>query len=288
LEARRRAFSSREAIWDFDEQRKMLLQRQQDTRLSVSRNQQELSRLQSEIGQAEGVLRSPASETRTLRVEQPNPAAQALQLRIVERQSSLAKLRLAYADDSQRVRDEESEIAKLEDMLAHTDRHMTQSETFETDLSRRDLERGLGERRNRLSGVAAQLRRQEQDLRDIDQQLLKLDAYGEESRRLQRETALAEQSYQLFGRRLDEARISDALDSANISNVAVVAEPTASPRPVRPKSMLLFLGALAAGLLGSTGLFLLRDALRPVVHARETAVNVLGVPVLGRLPEVRP
>ncbi|MEP7300047.1 MAG: Wzz/FepE/Etk N-terminal domain-containing protein [Caldimonas sp.] len=287
VEAERRAFGARGAVWDYDEQRKLLLQRQQEARLGLLRNQQELGRLRSEIAQAEGAMKRPAGETRMGRVEQSNPAVQAIQLRIVERRAALAKLRLNYADDSTRIRDEEAELANLEKLLAGTPALVVQSETFETDLSRRDLERGLAERNNRVPGVEALIERQLVDVQAIERELLRLDALGEESRKLQREVSLIDQSYQLFVRRLDEARISEALDAARISNVALIGPPTSSARPVRPKAMLLFLGALGAGLFGSIGLFLLRDALRPVVHSRERAVELLGVPVFGRLPEVR-
>lgn len=288
LEERQRRFAAQGTVWDFDTQSRQLLQRRFEAQQALARTLEQRGQLEAELAQYEQAARAPAAAQRTQRIEQVNPAVQVLQGRILERRAALATIRLTFTEDSQRVRDELAQLRELEALLARTEATAVQSETFQTPLSAQDVERGLADRRNRVAGLASLAQRQSVTLAEVDAEVRRVSLLGEEARRLAREAAVAEQSFRLHQQRLDEARINEALDEARISNVALIGEPVASVRPVRPRAMLMFLAALGAGLFGSIAVFLLRDALRPVVHSRDRAAEVLGVPVLVRLPEVRP
>lgn len=287
LESRRREFSKQQAVWDIEEQRKMLLQQQRDVQAALARTREDLGRTSAEVFQAQATLKTLPAEKRTLRIEQADPMADDIEQRLAERRVFLVRARSTFGDDSRRVQDTEAEIKDLEALLIKHKQPVTKSETFEVSAAYRETDRALLEKNNRLAGLQSASQRQIEELQRIEQALAKLELQGEEARRLQREILQSEQSYQLYARRLEESRISEALDSAEISNVSVLGPPTASISPVSPRSKLLFLGALAVGLLGSIAVFLLRDAIRPVVHSRDKAAAILGAPVLARLPEVR-
>lgn len=287
LEARRLAFGTEGAIWDFDSQTRVLLARRHDAQQSLARTRELQGQAQSELDQYAKAMVAPPEERRTQRVEQVKPEVQVLQGRVLERRAALASMRLNFTPDSERVRDEEAQLKELEELLGRTEANFVQSQTFESPRAREDVERGLTDRRNRVAGLEALAKRQATTLDETDAEIARVGALGETARQLARESQVVEASYRLHVQRLDEARINEALDDAQISNVAIITEPVASVRPVRPRSMLLFLAALVAGGLGSLAVFLLRDAIRPVVRTRERASEVLGVPVLVRLQEVR-
>ena len=287
LEAKHRTFGSTEALWDLDEQRKSLLLQQRELRQSLARTTEDIGRVAAEIKHSAAALAGQSPEKRVSRIEQPNPVAQALQMRIVEQRTKLEHLRLVFGSDSRRIEDEQAELAQLEKLLAGQARSVMQSETFEVSAGLREAERSQVERGSRFAGLQAQEQRQREQDKYLLAELGRLDRLGEESRRLNRDISLTDQSYQLYERRLEEARIADALGVAEISNVSVIGRPTASISPVKPRAKLLFFGALGAGLLAGFGFFVLRDALRPTVHSRDKAADVLGAPPLVRLPEVR-
>lgn len=287
LEARRRSFSHEESVWDLEEQRRNLLSRHREVHTAIARTREELARVSAELGQARSVLQSLPAERLSSRVQQPNPLALEVEQRLAERRVQLVRALSAYGDQSQRVLDLKEEIQELEALLASHRKPVTSSETYELAGTYRDVERASIEKANQLAGLKSAEERQRQVLAHIESELSRLEEGGEEARRVQREIAQAEQSYQLYARRLEEARISEALDEARISNVSPLGPPTASIRPVSPKGKFLFLIAVGVGLLGAVGVFLLRDALRPVVHSKDTAIDILGAPVLARLQEVR-
>lgn len=287
LEVERNRFSNNNSVWDLDEQRKSLLQQQRELRQALARTAEDIGRVSAEIRFAESTLAGLSPERRVSRVEQSNPLVQTLQMRIVEQRGKLERLRLVYVAESRRIEDEETELSQLQKLLASQAKSVTQSETFEVSEGQREAERTLADRRGRAAGLQAQEQRQREQDVGLGTELARLDKLGEQSRRLNRDMSLAEQNYQLYVRRLEEAHIADALGVAAISNVSVIGRPTASISPVRPRAKLLFFGALAAGLLGSFGFFVLRETLRPTVHSREKAAAILGAPALGRLLEVR-
>lgn len=285
---RRRQFDREHALWDLQEQRRALLAQQSDLRTALSRTLTEIGRLEAEVAQARTTLARPPVETRLSRIDQLNPVVQALTARIADQRITIEKLQRVFKADSRRVADAQAELAQLEAELGEQQRSITQSETYAVSEGYRSVERSLADNRMRLAGLHGQREQLAAQDQRLTAQLDQLDALTEQSRQLTRDFGVAEQSYQLYAGRLEEARIADALDAASISNVAVIGKPTASVNPVAPRSMLLFLGAIAAGLLGSFGFFVLRDALRPTVHSREAAAEALGAPVLARLPEVWP
>lgn len=285
---RRRALAFTGSVHDFAQQQRMLLEQLHDARTVQARTAEEMAQLARETEQFEAALATPFEEWRQQRIEQVNPSLQALEARLTERRAALATLRLTYTDDSERVQDERAAIRELEALIATTPPRNVQSETFQRSLTRQDVERGLIDRRNRRAGKEAMLAQAAQSVAQAEAALRAFESQGELARELARQAEVTEQSYRLFVQRLDEARILERLDEARISNVALIGEPVASVRPVRPRAMLMFLVALGAGLFGSIGFFLLRDALRPVIHSRDRAAEVLGVPVLVRLPEVKP
>jgi uncharacterized protein involved in exopolysaccharide biosynthesis len=109
---------------------------------------------------------------------------------------------------------------------------------------------------------------------------------GEASIRQQdllRNMKTAEDSYLLYAKKTEEARIGDALDERGIVNVTLVAAPVAPVLPKRSGWLVVFLGVLAAGAC-STLLAFTVDYLNPGFRSPEEVVACLRAPILASLP----
>jgi polysaccharide chain length determinant protein (PEP-CTERM system associated) len=104
---------------------------------------------------------------------------------------------------------------------------------------------------------------------------------------LMRASKAAEGNYLLYLQRQEEARISDALDSNRIVNVAI-AEPASVPAlPMRSRWSMLLLGVLLATLV-SVGAAFGADYVDPSFRTPQELHMVLQIPVLAAVPrEVR-
>jgi uncharacterized protein involved in exopolysaccharide biosynthesis len=105
-----------------------------------------------------------------------------------------------------------------------------------------------------------------------------------EEQRLLRNVKAAEESYLLYRRKREEARIGDALDERGIINVAMIEEPRTPALPQRSSLSIAFFGFMAAMVL-STGAALAADYAYPGFRTPAELSALLGTPVLASLPQ---
>jgi uncharacterized protein involved in exopolysaccharide biosynthesis len=93
-----------------------------------------------------------------------------------------------------------------------------------------------------------------------------------------------EDSYFLYLRKREEARMGDALDELRILNVAVVQPPVAPALPVR-SALFYFLLAFGVSSAFSVGVALTAEYFDPTLRTPDEAKALLELPILAWLPE---
>jgi len=94
----------------------------------------------------------------------------------------------------------------------------------------------------------------------------------------------AQESYLLYVKKREEARMDDALDEGGIVNVVIAEPPVVPALPIWPAWAILMVGFAAAGTSGTVVAFAL-DYLDPGFRTPDEALAYLSVPVLASLPE---
>lgn len=100
---------------------------------------------------------------------------------------------------------------------------------------------------------------------------------------LQQTRKAAQDGYLLYLKKLQEARIDDAMDERGIVNVAIAEHPVAPALPTHSAAMLLALGILAAAGSGAGAAFA-ADYLDPSLRTPTEVQSCLNAPVLASLP----
>ena len=95
----------------------------------------------------------------------------------------------------------------------------------------------------------------------------------------------AEESYLLYVKKQEEARMADALDQRGIVNVAIAEQPVAPALPASSTWTLLALGLVVAGTAG-TGAAFAADYVDPAFRTPDDVVVYLNAPVLASLPRM--
>jgi len=93
-----------------------------------------------------------------------------------------------------------------------------------------------------------------------------------------------EESYLLYFRKREEARIGDALDQRRILNVAVVEPPVVPALPIH-SSLFYFLAAFGLSLVFSVVMAFTAEYFDPTIRTPSEAKDLLGAPVLAWLPQ---
>lgn len=95
----------------------------------------------------------------------------------------------------------------------------------------------------------------------------------------------AEESYLLYLKKQEEARMDDALDEKGIVNVAIAEHPVAPSLPIWSAWTVLALGFVVAGAGGASAAFAV-DYLDPAFRTPEDVIAFLNAPVLASLPRM--
>lgn len=260
-----------------------------------------------QLRQLNGQLETSMSEVRRLQAEVPldrstvgnlerrvtgtkalkrSAVAEGLDTRLTELESRYQQRRDVFQEDSEPMKALAQEIERVKQAIKDNNVLVTVGENSELNTTRIQIEREMLSKRILLEGEKARADYLRLAAADVQTRLMRMAETAKKMRELDREIAAVEKDYLSYRSRMEDMRMSEAMDKARISNVAVFAPPVASIEPVRPRKLLFVLGGLLAGLFGSIGVVLTLELLRPSVHSRQSLATVLGVPVLGRLPEV--
>jgi len=103
---------------------------------------------------------------------------------------------------------------------------------------------------------------------------------------LERQSKLDEENYQLYVRKTEESRISNAMDTEKIVNLSIVEPASVPTKPVQPKILLNICLSVILGTLLSLGGTMLAEYLAHTFNKAEDAEKRLGVPVLATIREM--
>jgi uncharacterized protein involved in exopolysaccharide biosynthesis len=274
-EQKRAALKESLAAWEVAEQRRQLLSQQRQLSETQSTTMANVARLQAEISSLTKRLDPVPREMQLANVTQRNPHWDSLKTRLLEIQANREQLRTKYTDDSRILSDLTRQIAELQRTLEKEAPTVTQSVTSGPNTLFQDVQKELIQKWAMLEGLQAQTAEQDRQVATLVANLRKLDEADVEIQRLNREIALLETNYTLYAKSLEDARISEAMDLAEISNISIIAPASSNFVAVSPRKKLLFIGALLLGFGGSITVIFILESLQPTVHARDDAEKIL-------------
>jgi uncharacterized protein involved in exopolysaccharide biosynthesis len=107
-----------------------------------------------------------------------------------------------------------------------------------------------------------------------------------ELNRLTQQLHTAEKSYALYSENLEQARIDHALDSSRISNIAIIEHATFNPARIFPKSLLILLFAIPAGLAVGLLTIYVCFLLDQRIHDGARLPELFQTPLWGSVPDI--
>jgi polysaccharide biosynthesis protein PslE len=103
----------------------------------------------------------------------------------------------------------------------------------------------------------------------------------------EREIEILDAEYRKYSASLAEARIDQALQTQQMSNISIAEEPTFCPQPVKPRKLVILLAGLAVGLFGGLGLAIGADYLDRSLITPEDLEKNLDLPALETIPRIK-
>jgi succinoglycan biosynthesis transport protein ExoP len=251
-----------------------------DVNSSISGTEERIRAVRDQLAvQPEVVKRSQYLEV--------NPVVTQLGAQLVDREVDRVTLLRKYTDKDRHVRDNADEITDLRAQLdaelrehptivAHQLYHANpiREERLHTLL---DLESQLREMRAREASLDEDLSRANRNLMGLQQKAVEFDRLDQE-RKNRRDT------YELYVKREQEARISRAMDEQKFVNVDVVQRP-GLPLARTDLQRVSTLVALIAGLVIGLAAAFVREFMSPTFHSEGDVGRHLGLPLMGSIAD---
>ncbi len=262
-------FKTKHGIVNIDEQSSLLVRHRLDLETSMQELDQRIRELKQQIavisqGPAPSLAKVPIySNEETAQIRSASDTLLGLK---IQEQQKLSK----YLEGSRPIADVRSQMAIVNRFL--------------------EDQRQVGIGRLQLEKQAAESRRQNlaQELQNLGAELERLDGLRSPLRDLERTVQRFERDYQTYADKMDVERISRALDEERVSNVRVVQAPISLPEPIGlPMGMKMVIGALF-GFAAGLALAFVSELRRSRLVTPERTEEVLGLPVLAAIPDMRP
>jgi uncharacterized protein involved in exopolysaccharide biosynthesis len=259
---------------------------------------QQLSQFEADLRTDRANAYATAERARALRAQSAAaPERQTTQLRKLDNEQLLAQLEgtllsleLKRSDMLVRYAPTYPPVEELETQIADTRKAIAQarqSPVEETTTDRVPAQDWIATELAKAEAEHAQLQAQATATASIVQRYeataQQLDREGTMQDDLARNVKAAEDSYLLYLRKREEARISDALDSKRIVNVSIAEEATVPALPTQHFGWLL-IGGFFAATVGGLGAAYAADRMNPSFRTPDELGSYLELKVLASIP----
>ena len=231
-------------------------------------------------------MRRQPQEVITAREISLNPTQLDLKRRINALDQERTTLLRTYLPDAPPVREAEENLRLMRELVNHEQERLERSQnrapnSIVVNLKQQIIDAEL--RMQQLSGQLDEYASQLQQLRNERQRVLSNEP---EISRLDLQLGSAEKSYALYAENLEKARIDRELDLNQISNIAVIEQATHNPSRVSPKSLVMIILALPAGLAVGLLCLYICYLLDQRVHDGESIEEIFKVPLWTTLQDL--
>ena len=277
-------FTSSRGVVSAVQQRDLALQRLSDVDANYRQAQIELAETRRRAQEVESQLTTlPERTTTQIRVSDNPELLKALKSRLLELELRRTELLTKFEPTQRLVQETDQQIVQAKAAILAEALTPVRDETTDKNASYEWAKSELQQDRVRARGLeerAAATGTQIVAYRSLARK------YGEDAiaqdEMINMQKA-AQESYLLFEKKREEARMDDALDERGIVNVMIAEQPVVPTLPAWSAWAVLMVGFAAAGASGTVVAFAV-DYLDPAFRTPDEALTYLNAPVLASLP----
>jgi uncharacterized protein involved in exopolysaccharide biosynthesis len=267
--------------------RDMLLQKLADFNSSLDTTRASISEAKLRIADLEGQFKStPARMTTQVKKGQNAQVLETLKSTLVTLENKRTELLTKYQPTYPLVVEVDKELADTKKALAQEESSPVTEETTDQNTTYTWVNSELAKAKADLAGLQARETALQSVVGDYKGKVHQLDEQGIVQGDLTRTAKADEANYMLYTKKMEEAKIADALDKTRILNVSVAQNPMVPSLPTRS----LWIFALVACLLAtavSLGVVFALDYADQSFRTPSEVIAELRIPVLAAVPSHR-
>jgi succinoglycan biosynthesis transport protein ExoP len=237
------------------------------------------------IATVEEQLRStPARSTTQQTAIAANLLLEQLGTALLNAENKRTQLLLKYDPSYPLVREADEEVVQAQDAITAAQRTTYVNETTDRDPTYELLREDLAKTRADLAAQQGTARALTIGIRNINMQMVDLDAKTVTQAALIRELKADESNYLLYLGKREQQRASDALDQKSIADVAIAVPAVVPALPAHRPILVLFAGLVFAVFLAVAAAFT-AEYLDPSFRTPQEVTEILKIPVLASMPK---
>ena len=209
-----------------------------------------------------------------------------LQNKLVELELQKKDLLTKYNETSRMVSNIEDRIRILRETLSKHESGPFGKSLFGVNSTFQNIKEDLLKNEVEFEALKARRDTQESQLKDYMAKIENMNHIETELARLEQKLELDRQNYRLYLSKLEESRISDAMDKEKIVSVSILESATEPTDPTFPNIRLNLFFAVIIGFFGGLCIALMAEYFDDCIDQVESLEKFLDVPVLGTIPKI--
>lgn len=283
LQSRMAAFNDAAGVASMELEKELAVRRLREAQAGLFETRERVAEVAGRIETLRASLVTvPARRTTQIRVADNGQLMEQLQSSLLALEQKRTELLTRYAPGYRLVQEVEQQIGQARAAVAAAAASPLRDETTDNDPTHEWVRTELARAESELSALHSRDRAAARTVQAYQQDARALAQRSLEYEDLQRQVKAEEENYLLYLRKQEEARISEALDQQNISNLAIAEPVNVSGTPTSRRAIVLLVGVLFS-LLGSSLLAVVADAWDPTFRTPDELATVLELPVLATL-----
>jgi uncharacterized protein involved in exopolysaccharide biosynthesis len=284
------SFRQQHAVISPKEEKALLLRHEADLRVQLNQTASQETEAANRITK---LSQQVAQTPKTISLEQGgthNPEAiSTLQERLVGLEIKEQEILHGYNKNNPLVKkmlgDVRNEAKIARQRLSEQERKSYGSSRTGINTTYQRLEEDLLKNQSELEALKAKKKAQQDQLAEYQNKLQEINSVEMKYARLQEEVESNRKNYRLYADKLEESRVSNAMDLQKIANVSLI-DPALPPlKPVFPKVLLNLALSIVLGGIGGLGLAFLLEFLDNALGRDTDVERHLNLPVLASIPE---
>ncbi|HSS21583.1 MAG TPA: Wzz/FepE/Etk N-terminal domain-containing protein [Pyrinomonadaceae bacterium] len=270
------------------QQKDQTVQKLTESRSKLLETEAFLNEVSERIAKGQQQLEALPSRVVTQSKALPNQySAERLNTLIVELQNRRTQLLTKFRPEDRLVKEVDQQLKNTRTALDKASKETATEQSTDLNPLRQTLESELARGRVDQAGAVGRHEILLKQVKEYEAQLQRLEGITAQYEDLNRQVRETGDNYQLYKKKEEEARITDALDENKITNVSVAEVPFRPQLPVRPNRPLNLVLGFFLGILLSIGTVVIAEFMRDTVLTPRELEVLTGARVLAALPNTR-
>lgn len=250
-------FQKEHDLVDLEEQRRLALETVAHTSRELSQARSDMAGSKAEMEHLRRELSEQDEEILEARELHYNPMIKEIKIKLIDLEVQYNHLVQKYTPGHRELLNLEKEIARLREALAQESSTVVGLEKRAINRVYQSLSEDLALAESRYRSLNAQAGVLEREMALGQQLVQQIDSWTKILNRLRRNVGTAEDLYDIYVRKMEEARIAEERDRIGMALVRIVDEAGIPTESIRPRRMMnIILGILAGFFLGTAAALL--------------------------------